>query len=131
MKKKKKNFDLAQIFFSFRVVLGLRGKIVPPPIMAQSKTIFCKILIFDITNKEITQIPKSESKKFSILCTFNNLLFSFFPYNLMHSFFYIPLSHSSLKCALSNTLTLYCSYIAQWLTLLQSSLTDCLTVLLP
>jgi hypothetical protein len=24
-----------------------------------------------MTNKEITQIPKSESKKFSILCTFN------------------------------------------------------------
>jgi hypothetical protein len=38
--------DLAQNFFSFRVVLGLRGKIVPPPIMAQSKNFFCKILIF-------------------------------------------------------------------------------------
>jgi hypothetical protein len=37
--------DLAQNFFSFCVVLGLRGKIVPPPIMAQSK-IFWKILIF-------------------------------------------------------------------------------------
>jgi hypothetical protein len=38
--------DLAQNFFSFRVVLGLRGKIVPPPIMAQSKICFSKILIF-------------------------------------------------------------------------------------
>ncbi len=35
MKKiNKKNFDLAQNFFSFHVVLGLRGKIVPPLIMA-------------------------------------------------------------------------------------------------
>jgi hypothetical protein len=46
MKKTKKNFDLAHNFFSFRVVLGLRGKIVPPPILAQSKNFFCKILIF-------------------------------------------------------------------------------------
>jgi hypothetical protein len=38
--------DLAQNFFSFRVVLGLRGKIVPPPIMGQSKKFVCKILIF-------------------------------------------------------------------------------------
>ncbi len=28
-------FDLTQNFLSFRVVLGRRGKIVPPPIMAQ------------------------------------------------------------------------------------------------
>ena len=39
-KQKKYFFDLAQKFFSFRVVLGLRGKIVPPPIMAQSKNFF-------------------------------------------------------------------------------------------
>jgi hypothetical protein len=38
--------DLAQNFFSIRVVLGLRGKIVPPPIMGQSKNFFCNILIF-------------------------------------------------------------------------------------
>jgi hypothetical protein len=44
--KIKKIFDLAQNFFSFPVVLGLRRKIVPPPIMAQSKFFFCKILIF-------------------------------------------------------------------------------------
>jgi hypothetical protein len=31
-KKIKYIFDLAQKFFSFRVVLGLRGKIVPTPI---------------------------------------------------------------------------------------------------
>jgi hypothetical protein len=60
----KKKIDLAQHFFSLRVVLGLRGKIIPPPIMAQSKNFLCKILIFWPTNKEITQIPKSESKKF-------------------------------------------------------------------
>ncbi len=40
--KIKKNFDLAQNFFSFCVVLGLRGKIVPPPIMGQSKNFFVK-----------------------------------------------------------------------------------------
>ncbi len=34
-----------QNLFSFCVVLGLRGKIVPPPIMAQSKFFFGKILI--------------------------------------------------------------------------------------
>jgi hypothetical protein len=34
--------DLAQNFFSFRVVLGLRGKIVPPPIMAYSTFFFVK-----------------------------------------------------------------------------------------
>ena len=45
-KKRKKFFDLAQNFFSFRVVLRLRGKIVPPPILAQSKIFFSKILIF-------------------------------------------------------------------------------------
>jgi hypothetical protein len=39
-------FDLAHKFFSFRVVLGLRGKIVPPPILAQSKSFLSKILIF-------------------------------------------------------------------------------------
>jgi hypothetical protein len=35
----KKNFDLAQKFFSFFVVLGLSGKIVPHLIMAQSKNV--------------------------------------------------------------------------------------------
>jgi hypothetical protein len=40
-KEEKHFFDLAQIFFSLRVVLGLRGKIVPPPIRAQSKKFFC------------------------------------------------------------------------------------------
>jgi hypothetical protein len=42
MKKTKKYFfDLAKKIFSFRVVLRLRGKIVPPPILAQSKKFFC------------------------------------------------------------------------------------------
>ncbi len=43
-KKMKKFFDLTQNFFSFCVVLGvgLRGKIVPPPIMAQSKFFLVK-----------------------------------------------------------------------------------------
>ena len=40
--EEKKIFDLSQNFFSFPVVLGLRGKIVPPPIMAQSKIFFVK-----------------------------------------------------------------------------------------
>ncbi len=55
-------FDIAQNFFLFCVVLWLRGKIVPPPIIAQSKNVLVKSKDFDITNKEITQIPKSESK---------------------------------------------------------------------
>jgi hypothetical protein len=38
--------------------------------MVQSKKISLKSYYLCITNKEITQIPKSESKKFSILCTF-------------------------------------------------------------
>jgi hypothetical protein len=38
--------------------------------MIQSKKIFSKSYYLCKTNKEITQIPKSESKKFSILCTF-------------------------------------------------------------
>jgi hypothetical protein len=42
----KKKLDLTPNFFSFCVVLGLRGKIIPPPIMAQSKFLFGKILIF-------------------------------------------------------------------------------------
>jgi hypothetical protein len=45
-KIKKYFFDIAQKFFSFRVVLGLHRKIVPPPILTQSKSFFCKILIF-------------------------------------------------------------------------------------
>jgi hypothetical protein len=44
--EEKKFFDLAQNFFSSRVVLGLRGKIAPPLKLAQSKIFFCKILIF-------------------------------------------------------------------------------------
>jgi hypothetical protein len=43
-KTKIKFFDLAQKIFSFRVVLGLRGKIVPPPILAQSKSFFLQNL---------------------------------------------------------------------------------------
>jgi hypothetical protein len=45
-KIKKYFFELTQKCFSFRVVLGLRRKIVPPPTLAQSKSFFCKILIF-------------------------------------------------------------------------------------
>jgi hypothetical protein len=40
--EEKKLLDLAPNFFSFRVVLGLRRKNVPPPIMAQSKFFFAK-----------------------------------------------------------------------------------------
>jgi hypothetical protein len=43
---KKYFFDLAQKKFSFRVVLRLRGIIVAPPIMVQSKNFFPKILLF-------------------------------------------------------------------------------------
>jgi hypothetical protein len=32
--------------FSFRVVLGLRGIIIAPPIMVQSKNLFTKMLLF-------------------------------------------------------------------------------------
>jgi hypothetical protein len=39
-------FDLTQNFFSFCVVLGLRGIIVAPPIMVQSKKFYPKILLF-------------------------------------------------------------------------------------
>jgi hypothetical protein len=44
---KNKNF-LAYLenFFSFRVVLGLRGIIVAPPIMVQSKKFVTKTLLF-------------------------------------------------------------------------------------
>ncbi len=41
-KKIKYFFDLAQKFFSFRLVLRLREKIVPPPVMDQSKNFFVK-----------------------------------------------------------------------------------------
>ncbi len=43
---KKKNFWPIFKIFSFRVVLGLRGIIVAPPIMVQSKKICTKILLF-------------------------------------------------------------------------------------
>jgi hypothetical protein len=69
-KKLKYLFDLAQNFFSFRVVFRLRGKMVPPPKLAQSKIFFAKSKFFDITNKEMLQISKSKPKKISILCTF-------------------------------------------------------------
>jgi hypothetical protein len=67
MKKNKIFFDLAQFFFSFHVVLRLRGKIVPPPKLAQSKNFFVKSYYFDITNIEILQISKSKPKNISIL----------------------------------------------------------------
>jgi hypothetical protein len=44
--KKTKNifltYSVAQNLFSFRVVLRLRGKIVPPPILAQLKNFLAK-----------------------------------------------------------------------------------------
>jgi hypothetical protein len=52
------------------VVLGLRGKIVPPPILAQSNNFFHKTLYLSIPNNEKVQISKSKPKKISILCTF-------------------------------------------------------------
>jgi hypothetical protein len=69
---KKKCWPILKIF-SFRVVLGLCGIIVAPPIMVKSKNVSLKSYYLCITNKEITHIPKSKSKKFSILCTFNRL----------------------------------------------------------
>jgi hypothetical protein len=41
-----KKIYLTQTYFSFCVVLGLHGKIVPPPIMGQSKFFWGKFLIF-------------------------------------------------------------------------------------
>ena len=70
----KKIFDWASIggvrFFSFRVVLGLRGKIVPLQYWPNQKVFFAKSYYFDITNNEIVQNSKSKPKKFSFLCTF-------------------------------------------------------------
>jgi hypothetical protein len=75
MKKQKKNFDVAQNFFSFHVVLRLRGKIVAPPILVQSKNFCCKIIIFGPNcQRNITNL-KIEAKKISILCTFNRYFF--------------------------------------------------------
>ncbi len=68
--KKKKILGLSWKFFLFHVVLGLRGIIVAPPLIVQSKEFSLKSYYLGITNKEITQIPKSESTKFSFLCTF-------------------------------------------------------------
>ena len=41
-KKIKNFFDLTQKFFSFCVVLGPRGKIVPPPKWPNQKNVFVK-----------------------------------------------------------------------------------------
>jgi hypothetical protein len=46
IEKIKKNLAYLEIFFSFRVVLRLRGIIVAPPIIVQSKMFFPKILLF-------------------------------------------------------------------------------------
>ena len=69
-KKIKNFFDLTQNFFSFCVVLGLRGIIVAPPIMVQSKKFTPKSYYLCITNNEIGQNSKSKPKKFSFLGTF-------------------------------------------------------------
>jgi hypothetical protein len=42
----KKIFAYIEHFFSFRVVIGLRGIIVAPPIMVQSKKFYTKTLLF-------------------------------------------------------------------------------------
>jgi hypothetical protein len=69
-------FFLAYLkFFSFRVVLRLRGIIVAPPIMA-NKIFFHKSCYLCITNIEIVQNSKSKPKKFSFLCTFNPVQFN-------------------------------------------------------
>ncbi len=57
-------------FFSFSVVLGLRGIFVAPPIMVQSKNFSLKSYYLCITNIEIVQNSKLKPEKFSILCTF-------------------------------------------------------------
>jgi hypothetical protein len=44
--KRKKFLAYLKNFFSFRVVLRLRGIIVAPPILVQSKKFFTKILLF-------------------------------------------------------------------------------------
>ncbi len=45
--------------FWFNLVFRLRGTIVAPPIMVQSKCFFSKISILSITNNEIIQNSKS------------------------------------------------------------------------
>ena len=67
--KKKQNWACLRNF-SFRVVLGLRGIIVAPSIMVQSKIFVTKILLFIHTYIEIVKNSKSKPKKFSFLCTF-------------------------------------------------------------
>jgi hypothetical protein len=59
---KKKKFDLAQKFFSFRVVLRLRRIIVAPPILVQSKNFSPKSYYLSITNNEIGLNSKSKQK---------------------------------------------------------------------
>ena len=71
IEEEKKNFGpSSKFFFIPRSPRTTRKNHLPPAIMALSNFFFFKSKYFDITNKEIMQIPKSESKKFSILSTF-------------------------------------------------------------
>ncbi len=63
-----------EIFCLFRIVLRLRGIIVAPPMMVQTKFVSQKSYYLCITNNEIVQNSKSEPKKFSFLFTFKGRL---------------------------------------------------------
>ncbi len=115
--KNKKKFGLSWKIFSFHVVLGLRGIIVAPPIMVQSKKCFPKILLFIQTNIEIVQNSKSNPKKFSFLCTFKlpltpvrdlwiRLLVSrWLSYNIL------PRLYAQLKTWMTKTYSVYLLYL--------------------
>ncbi len=60
--KKKLFLAYLEIFLSFRVVLGLRGIIVAPPIMVQSKKCSLKSYYLCITIIEIVQNSKLKQK---------------------------------------------------------------------
>ncbi len=64
------------------------------------KNFFVKSKYFDITNKEITQIPKSESKKFSILCTFKSTCFRINPNGYFNVFWEITSDYFKNKLRL-------------------------------
>ncbi len=73
MLKKEEEKFLGWKQFLIPVVLRLRGIILPPPIMGESKIVFTKPSYLSITSNETEQNSKSKPKKFSFLCTFNML----------------------------------------------------------
>ena len=71
MKKKKKIFwPNSKFFFILRSPRTTRNNRSSPHNGPIKKNFSLKSYYLCITNKEMTQIPKSESKKFSIMCTF-------------------------------------------------------------